>query len=60
VILDRDLNASQNILKQGLDTIPKELRNFKLVENPTIEKASYAEAFSSDSLKQEASAFRLG
>ncbi len=34
LILDRDHNASMNILKKGLNRLPQELREVTLVENP--------------------------
>ena len=34
LILDRDYNASINILKKGLNILPQELREVTLVENP--------------------------
>ena len=55
---DRDLNAAKNILKQGLNNIPKGLRELKLVENPTMEK-TFNNVFSSDSMKQEVSTLKL-
>ena len=34
LILDRDYNASINILNKGLNKLPQELRKITLVENP--------------------------
>lgn len=55
---DRDVNASRNILFEGLKKIPQELREFTLAEYPTVDERYTSNLKSSDTLKQEAFDFR--
>lgn len=52
-VIDRDLNASINIQKEGIRIIGQRLPEFTLVDNPTMDDKEFAPLKSSGWMKQE-------